>query len=146
MTSSNGNIFRVTSPLCGEFTGHWWIPLTNASDAQLWCFPWSVPERLSKQLRRWWFEMPLHSLWRHCNATNTYQDHPNIMRWFIAIFSIRELQTWLDHYQHYTICSVIQMVHNDAPDRCNNTQSAWWLLMSWYPYHQASVIITPQWL
>ena len=26
MTSSNGNIFRVTGPLCGEFTGDWWIP------------------------------------------------------------------------------------------------------------------------
>ena len=42
MTSSNGNIFRVTGPLCGEFTGHWWIPL-KASDAQLWCFVWSAP-------------------------------------------------------------------------------------------------------
>ena len=27
MTSSNGNIFRITGRLCGEFTGHWWIPL-----------------------------------------------------------------------------------------------------------------------
>ena len=27
MTSSNGNIFRVTGPLCGEFTSHRWIPL-----------------------------------------------------------------------------------------------------------------------
>ena len=26
MTSSNGNIFRVTGYLCGEFTGHRWIP------------------------------------------------------------------------------------------------------------------------
>ena len=26
MTSSNGNIFRVTGPLCGEFAGHRWIP------------------------------------------------------------------------------------------------------------------------
>ena len=26
MTSSNGNIFRVTGHLCGEFTGHRWIP------------------------------------------------------------------------------------------------------------------------
>ena len=26
MTQSNGNIFRVTGPLCGEFTGHRWIP------------------------------------------------------------------------------------------------------------------------
>ena len=38
MTSSNGNIFRVTGPLCGEFTGHRWIPLTKASGAELWCF------------------------------------------------------------------------------------------------------------
>ena len=33
MTSSNGNIFRATRPLCGAFTGHRWIPLTKASDA-----------------------------------------------------------------------------------------------------------------
>ena len=38
MTSSNGNIFRVTGPLWGELTGHRWIPLTTASYAELWCF------------------------------------------------------------------------------------------------------------
>ena len=38
MTSSNGNSFRVTGPLWGEFTGHRWITLTKASDAELWCF------------------------------------------------------------------------------------------------------------
>ena len=43
MTSSNGNIFRVTGHLCGEFTGHRWIPLTKASNAELWCFVWSAP-------------------------------------------------------------------------------------------------------
>ena len=40
MTSSNGNIFRVTDPLCGEFTSLRWIPRTKASDAELWCFLW----------------------------------------------------------------------------------------------------------
>ena len=30
--------FRVTGPLCREFTGHRWIPLTKASDAEFWCF------------------------------------------------------------------------------------------------------------
>ena len=35
MTSSNGNIFRVTGHLCGEFTGPRWIPRTKASDADL---------------------------------------------------------------------------------------------------------------
>ena len=44
MTSSNGNIFRVTGPLRGEFTGHRWIPRTKASDAELWCFLWLAPE------------------------------------------------------------------------------------------------------
>ena len=44
MTSSNGKIFRVTGPLCGEFTGPRWIPRTKASDAELWCFLWSAPE------------------------------------------------------------------------------------------------------
>ena len=43
MTSSNGKLFRVTGPLCGEFTGPRWIPHTKASDAELWCFLWSVP-------------------------------------------------------------------------------------------------------
>ena len=32
MTSSNGNIFHVTGHLCGEFTGHRWIPRTKAND------------------------------------------------------------------------------------------------------------------
>ena len=45
MTSSNGNISPVTVPLCAEFTGHRWIPLTKASNAELWRFLWSVPEQ-----------------------------------------------------------------------------------------------------
>ena len=44
MTSSNGNIFRVTGHLCGEFTGPRWIPRTKASDAELWCVLLSAPE------------------------------------------------------------------------------------------------------
>ena len=38
MTSSNGNIFRVTGPLCGKFTGHQWMSVTKASEAELRCF------------------------------------------------------------------------------------------------------------
>ena len=44
MTSSNGNLFRVTGPLCGEFTGFRWIPRTKTSDAELWWFLWSAPQ------------------------------------------------------------------------------------------------------
>ena len=45
MTLSNGNIFCVTGPLWGGSTGHRWIPLTKASDAELGSFLWSVPEQ-----------------------------------------------------------------------------------------------------
>ena len=44
MTSSNGNIFCVTGHLCGEFTGPRCIPRIKASDTEVWCFLWSVPE------------------------------------------------------------------------------------------------------
>ena len=49
MTSSNGYIFRVTGPVGGVSTGHRWIPLTKASDAELWCFLWSAPEQTIEQ-------------------------------------------------------------------------------------------------
>ena len=44
MTSSNGNIFRVTCHLCWKFTGPRWNPHTKASDAELWCLLWSEPK------------------------------------------------------------------------------------------------------
>ena len=68
ITSSNGNIFRVTGHLCGEFTGHRWIPRTKASDAELWFFYLRLNKRLSKELCCRWFEKPLRPLWRHCNV------------------------------------------------------------------------------
>ena len=49
MMSSNGNIFRVTGYLCGECTGPRWIPGTEASDAELWCFLSSASESLKRK-------------------------------------------------------------------------------------------------
>ena len=43
MMSPNGNIFCLTGPLYGEFTGRRWIHRTKATDAQLCCFLWSAP-------------------------------------------------------------------------------------------------------
>ena len=52
MTSSNGNIFRVTGYLCGEFTGLRWIPRTKASDVEIWIFfDLRLNKRLNKQVR-----------------------------------------------------------------------------------------------
>ena len=80
MTSPNGNIFRITGPLCGEFTGHRWIPLTKTSYAEIWCFLWSAPaKRLSKQSSRRLFETPLCSLWRHCIGLHVMYD--DVIEW-----------------------------------------------------------------
>ena len=67
MKSSNGNIFHIIGHLCREFTGDRWIPRTKASDAELLCFL-CHNKGLCKQSWGWWFEMPSHSLWRHCNV------------------------------------------------------------------------------
>ena len=70
MTSSNGNIFRISGLLCGEFIGHQWIPLTKTTDAELRCFfDLRLNRQLSKQYRRWWFETLQRLLWRHCNVS-----------------------------------------------------------------------------
>ena len=73
VTTSNGNIFRVTGLLCWEFTGNRWMPCTKASDAELKMFFFYLPlnKWLSKQSWVWWFETPSRSLWRHCNRETT---------------------------------------------------------------------------
>ena len=69
MKSSNGNIFRVTGPLCGELTGGSEFPPTKASDAEIWyIFDLPLYKRLSKQSEHRRFETPSHPLWRHCNV------------------------------------------------------------------------------
>ena len=88
-----GNTFRVTGPLCGEFTSHRWIPHTKASDAELGCFLWSPPnKRLSKQSWGWWFEMPSCPLWRHCNDSRFSGTHLPV--YFLDISILHLLIPW----------------------------------------------------
>ena len=63
MTSPNGNIFRVTGPLCGEFPTE--RPVTRSFHVS---FDLRLNKRLSKQQWGWWFEAPSWSLWLQCNA------------------------------------------------------------------------------
>ena len=68
MTSSNGNIFRISGP----FTGHRWIPpqrpMTRSFDV---LFDLRLNKQLSKQSWGWWFETQWCSLWRHCKRDAT---------------------------------------------------------------------------
>ena len=74
MTSSKENILHVTGHLCGEFTGHRWIPaqrpVTRSFDV---FFDLRLNKRLSKQSWGWWFGTLSCPLWRHRNGTISTQ-------------------------------------------------------------------------
>ena len=94
MTSSNGNIFRVTGRLREKFTGHRGIPLTKASDEELWYFLSAPNKRLSKQSIRRWFETPSRSLWRHCyNSTARWPI--TILLIVMSLWKVLVRRTWV---------------------------------------------------
>ena len=72
MTSSNENVFCIAGPMCGEFIGHRWIPLTGASHAELWALMFSF---ICASIKGWVNDCvagdsshPSRSLWCHCNG------------------------------------------------------------------------------
>ena len=80
MTPSNGSIFRITEPLCGnspltsEFPSQ--RPVTRSFDV---FFDLRLNKQLRKQLRRRWFETPSHSIWPHCNVKIMTHLFPNVL-------------------------------------------------------------------
>ena len=102
MTSSCGNILRITGPLWGESTGRpSQRPVTLNFDV---FFDPRLNKRLSKQSRRQWFETPSLSLWRHCN-------NPGIA--IIALMVLMALSTLA-----YQVLSV--------PHKSSNRTYPWW--------------------
>ena len=92
MTSSNGNIFRVTGPLCGEISTK--RPVMRSFDVFL---DLRLNKRLSKQSWGWWFETLSCSLWCHCN-TNSKQFLSSYQLCTYEWYSIQMLITWLIRY------------------------------------------------
>ena len=87
MTSSNGNILRVTGPLWGEppVTGGFpsQRPVTRSFDV---FFDLCLKKnRLSRQSRRQWFETPPRSLWRQCN---------DVLVRFVVVVLFSGLRNW----------------------------------------------------
>ena len=125
MTSSNGNIYRVTGTLWGEITGHRWIPLTKSSDAGHNAFFYlPLNKRLSKQSWGWWFETPPRSLWRQCNdsnfiitnylrlSKNTFSVH-GYRTLMSLLFNSRCVQTlimWSKYFSYFTTYTAGQIV------------------------------------
>ena len=124
MTSSNGNIFRVTGHLCGEFTGPGESPaqrpVTRSFDV---FFHLRLNQRLSKQPWGWWFETPAWSLWRRRNEMNNI----GISRSQIASTrgpATNMVQLPSQHVLVITLCKVGMTLRYDLPipklQQCNH--------------------------
>ena len=103
MTSWNGNIFRVTGPLCGEFTGPGEFltqrPVTRRFDV---FFDLHLNKRLSKQPWGWWFETPSWSLWRHRNVDKRRQISPwHWLGWINEFFSYTG--NYISYLYHFSL-------------------------------------------
>ena len=93
MTSSNGNIFRVTGHLCVKFTGPRWIPHTKASDAE--------------------FEFSLICVWINGWANREAGD----LRHYRAHYDV----TVMDFEYFKEICTIISINHCICPVQTLNT-------------------------
>ena len=89
MTSSNGNIFRVTglcagnSPITGEFLAQ--RPVTRSFHV---FFDLRPNKQLNKQSWGWWFETLSGSLWRHCNES------------YVTVHVWRKIHLWPVDFSH----------------------------------------------
>ena len=104
--------FRVTGPLCEEFTNHRWIPpqrpMTRSCDD---FYDLRLNKRLSKQSWGSWFETSSCSLWRHCNEIGAFNT----------------TRHWLN--QWWTINAYIRHPVSDNVRQCGSSNTKpyqWW--------------------
>ena len=104
MTSSNGNIFRVTalcagnSPVPGDFPAQ--RPVTRSFDLRL-------NKRLSKQSWGWWFETLPRPSWRHSNEVNgnvvVLTKFSSLVALEVVILTTSGYKQWWKYHQNINI-------------------------------------------
>ena len=129
MTSSNGNIFRVTGHLCarnspvpGEFPTQ--RPVTRSFDI---LFDLRLNKRLSKQSWGWWLETLSHPLWGHRNAMKNIVINP---------FSLTIL-----YLVKCVMCSCVRVRYRQRQHRMNCDQPFTCKCKNVFPIY----IIPPRW-
>ena len=122
MTPSNGNVFRVSGPLWGEFTGDRWTPRTKASGAFSLICAWTndrVRNRDACDLRR-------HRA--HYDVSVMYQLGLNIIRVSLqesvnilglaSLTSFPSKINWWNMPTNFSICSFNKMLPNYCLQAC----------------------------
>ena len=145
MTSSNGNIFRVTGPLCGEFSGSGEFPTPKAVTRSFGVlFDLRLYIRLNKQPWGWWFETPSWSLWRHRNGNvvMVYGMHTDFLEYRLTLLFPYSRPPSTHVYRPALVISVHQTtpawINDNSAVECgknllihyrwgnNNIESDWW--------------------
>ena len=117
MTSSNGNIFRVTGLSCGnspvtdEFLAQ--RPVTRSFDV---FFDLRLNICLSKQSRGWWSETLSRSLWRHSND-NQHIHWPTGLGNYTFLVAFIDCIDFIACYMCREIKSLLPCVNSFAPER-----------------------------
>ena len=158
MTSSNGNIFRVTGHLCGEFTDPRWIPRTKASDAELWCF-FLICARINDWVNNG-EAGDLRGNWAHYDvivmiiAYKTLELSVNLLVWYLFeyihgclnlhhyLLTIRMIYHCLLYHVYQKVCTVVYLVTNYRA-RCDITH-IYSVVFDIFPSHtQISLLSIP---
>ena len=148
MTSSNGNIFRVTGPLCGEFTGPGEFPtqrpVTRSFDV---FFDRRLNKRLSKQPRGWWLETLSCSLWRQSNdigRSYTWMGMHNTLKITRISYTLgREYRVMRNRYSRLLFTSEDRLCANlrVQEQSRNMTSQCQYLAFAW---RHRSTVVTSQ--
>ena len=119
MTSSNGDIARVTGSLCGQFTGHRWIlPQRTVTRSFDFFFELLLNKWLSKQSWGWWFETPSLSSWR---ASNEHGEAAEVVARFAQFLMF---QSWyLSYCARLITWTEFTLLNGNMAD-CNNIKRA----------------------
>ena len=112
MTSSNGNIFRVTglcagnSPITGEFPSQ--RPMMRSFDV---FFDLRLNKRLSKQSWGWWVETPSSSLCRHCNGSGVCRTGGHYWDNYPGTISSHLTLSYLIHFKWLQVfkCALVNL-------------------------------------
>ena len=130
MTSSIGNIFRVTGHLCGEFTGLRWTPRTKASDAELWCFfifAWMnawVNNREAGDLRR---HRAHYDVTVMPHSRGNAKNINNVDLYQAIAENNKALNVHISWDALYIVCKRIDFLHN-----LSLFQGTGWVFLKWF--------------
>ena len=133
MTSSNGNIFRVTG-LCavpttvtGEFPSQ--KPVTRIFDV---FFDLRPNKRSGKESWGWWFGTPLCSLWRYCNVNRSADWYGSGLfpKWSSIYDMGAQFSIAVTQWRHMATYSAVNIGSGNYLNRCR-------LMISKCPWHSS---------